>query len=286
VKKQETFFPGARFPAKVIDAASALLERLRAQPSNSRPASLKFDDMTVASGHSVYTFDELADWMHAYSDGPRAATLRMAVPSLSGSSYPDQIVLELSFRDESGFDGTSVAVTAAERSTIESVLEMFTATTGTPSPSASRNAEAMAAPIIFIGHGRDPSWRELKDHLSYQQGLTVQAYETGARAGHSIRDILEGLLSSSAFAIFVLAAEDEMADETLRARQNVVHEIGLFQGRLGWHRALLLVETDTDLFSNIDGIQEIRYPKGHIRETYGDVLATLRREFGISVSRN
>jgi hypothetical protein len=49
---------------------------------------------------------------------------------------------------------------------------------------------------------------------------------------------------------------------------------------------VLLVETGTDLFSNIDGVQQIRYPKGHIRETFGDVLATLRREFGISVSRS
>lgn len=281
MKKQQTFFPGAHFPAEVIDAASALLERLDSSVSNSRPKSPNFDNLTIASGHSVYTFDAVADWMHAYREEPRAATIRME----TGSNEYYQIVLELSFQDESGFAGTSVEVTARDDSIIQSVLRMFTATTGIPSPLASPSAAAIAGPVIFIGHGRDPAWRDLKDHLLHQQGLMVQAYETGARAGHSIRDILESMLSSSAFAILVLAGEDEMADENMRARQNVVHEVGLFQGRLGWHRALLLVENDTDLFSNIDGVQQIRYPKGHIRETFGDVLATLRREFGISVSR-
>jgi len=50
-----------------------------------------------------------------------------------------------------------------------------------------------------------------------------------------------------------------------------------FQGRLGWHRALLLVETDTDLFSNMDGVQQIRYPKGHIRDLRGRCCYSAQR---------
>jgi predicted nucleotide-binding protein len=280
VQKQETFFPGARFPAEVIDAASALLDRLRDQDGQ----PLRFDNLTISSGHSIYTYDDLTEWLKAYSEAPRAATIRMTAPARYESS-PKYIALDLSFQDESGFAGTSVAVTSGQRSTIQSALAIFAATTGVPSPQANRSAAAVTGPVIFIGHGRDPAWRDLKDHLLHQQGLTVQSYETGARAGHSIRDILESMLNSSAFAILVLAAEDEMADDTSRARQNVVHELGLFQGRLGWHRALLLVETGTDLFTNIAGVQQIHYPKGHIRETFGDVLATLRREFGVSISR-
>jgi len=280
MQKQETFFPGARFPAEVIDAASALLARLRAEGTK----AIGFDNLTIASGHSIYTFDKLTEWMDAYSDKPNAATIKMT--ATRQEHYKESpVILELSFQDESGLAGTSIAVTAAQRSIIQSVMAMFAATTGIPSPQANRSAAAVAGPVIFIGHGQDPAWRDLKDHLVHQQGLTVQAYETGARAGHSIRDILESMLNSSAFAILVFAAEDDMADESRRARQNVVHELGLFQGRLGWHRALLLVETGTDLFSNIEGVQQIQYSKGHVRETFGDVLATLRREFGVSVSR-
>lgn len=140
--------------------------------------------------------------------------------------------------------------------------------------------EKRQRPKLFIGHGRNAAWRDLKDHLQDQHGFTIVAYETGARAGHAIRDILEEMLEESSFAILVLTAEDETADGEMRARQNVIHEIGLFQGRLGFARAIVLLEEGTQEFSNIAGIQQIRFSSGRIRETFGDVLATIRREFG------
>jgi hypothetical protein len=39
------------------------------------------------------------------------------------------------------------------------------------------------------------------------------------------------------------------------------------------------LEAGAKEFSNIQGIHQIRFSKGNIREAYGDVLATLRREF-------
>lgn len=41
-------------------------------------------------------------------------------------------------------------------------------------------------PVVFIGHGGSPRWRNLKDHLSDNHGYKIEAYETGARAGHTI----------------------------------------------------------------------------------------------------
>lgn len=136
------------------------------------------------------------------------------------------------------------------------------------------------SPVIFIGHGRSPEWKDLKNHLHDQHGLTVEAYETGSRAGHTIRDILDDMLTKSSFALLVMTAEDATEDGDLRARENVVHELGLFQGRLGFNRAIALLENGTSEFSNLHGIQQIRFSKGNIREVFGDVLAVLRREFG------
>jgi len=134
-------------------------------------------------------------------------------------------------------------------------------------------------PALFIGHGRSFQWRDLKDHLHEHHGYAVEAYEVGSRAGHTIRDILEGMLAKSSFAILVMTAEDETAEGGFRPRQNVVHELGLFQGRLGFTRAIVLLEEGAEEFSNLQGIQQVRYSKGNIRETYGEVLAALRREF-------
>jgi predicted nucleotide-binding protein len=55
--------------------------------------------------------------------------------------------------------------------------------------------------------------------------------------------------------------------------------LGLFQGRLGFTKAIVLLEEGTEEFSNIHGVQQIRFPRGGIRQTFGDVLGVLRREF-------
>lgn len=147
------------------------------------------------------------------------------------------------------------------------------------------NETEPTAPRIFIGHGRSSICRDLKDHLHDQHGYEVEAYETGSRAGHTIRDILDEMIDRSDIAFLVLTAEDETSEGSHQARLNVVHETGLFQGRLGFARAIVLLESGCSEFSNIAGVQQIRFSKGNIRETYGDVLSTLRREFGVGLSK-
>jgi predicted nucleotide-binding protein len=75
-----------------------------------------------------------------------------------------------------------------------------------------------------------------------------------------------------------MTGEDKMSDGSLRARQNVIHEIGLFQGKLGFQRAVVLREENAESFSNLAGVDEIRFPVGGIKESISDVLAFLRRE--------
>jgi predicted nucleotide-binding protein len=128
---------------------------------------------------------------------------------------------------------------------------------------------------IFIGHGLSPLWRDLKDHLAERHGLKVEAYETGSRAGHTVRDVLEGMLDRSSLALLVLTGDDETNDGRLRARQNVIHETGLFQGRLGFSKAIALIEDGVEGFSNMHGINQIQFSKGNIREAFGDVVAAI-----------
>lgn len=176
---------------------------------------------------------------------------------------------------------TTIHVEAPQRVEIEAVFEVFEKNSETsklpklptvPSPPPPR-------PVVFIGHGRSLAWRDLKDHLQDKHGIKIEAYECGARAGHTIRDILEDMASKSSFAILVLTGEDEQSDGLLRARQNVIHETGIFQGRLGFARAILLLEEGVEEFSNVQGVQYVRFTKSSIKETFGEVLATLRREF-------
>ena len=45
----------------------------------------------------------------------------------------------------------------------------------------------------------------------------------------------------------------------IRARQNVVHEIGFFQGKYGRSRVVLLAEQGVEIFTNISGIVRIDF---------------------------
>ena len=47
----------------------------------------------------------------------------------------------------------------------------------------------------------------------------------------------------------------------LRARENVVYEAGLFQGKLGFDKAIILLEDGCERFSNIEGLIYIPFPK-------------------------
>jgi predicted nucleotide-binding protein len=173
---------------------------------------------------------------------------------------------------------TKVSITAPKRSVIEEIHQIF----DKYAPECTLPEEIKPSeeePIIFIGHGQSNQWRDLKDHLQDKHGYNIEAYEIGARAGHAIRDILEEMLSKSSFALLVMTGEDKDDKGKLRARDNVIHELGLFQGKLGFSRAIILLEEGTQEFSNIHGIQQIRYSKNNIKETFGEIIATLKREF-------
>ncbi len=139
--------------------------------------------------------------------------------------------------------------------------------------------EALKKISVFIGHGRNKLWRDLKDHLQDLHGIDVTAYETGARAGLTIHEILIDLSSSASIAFLVHTGEDIDKDGNAHARENVIHETGLFQGKLGFRRAIVLLEDGCNEFSNISGLQQLRFPKDNMKEIFGDVLAVLRREF-------
>ena len=131
---------------------------------------------------------------------------------------------------------------------------------------------------IFIGHGRSLVWRELKDFLEDRLGLSVDEFNRVPVAGIATSTRLSEMLDAAAFAFLVMTAEDEQTDGTLRARENVVHEVGLFQGRLGFARAIVLVEDECKEFSNIHGLGQIRFPAGNIAAKFEDIRAVLERE--------
>jgi predicted nucleotide-binding protein len=131
---------------------------------------------------------------------------------------------------------------------------------------------------VFIGHGHSPDWRELKDFVTDRLKLNVEEFNRRPSAGIATSSHLTGMLDRSNMALLVMTAEDEQADGTQRARQNVIHEAGLFQGRLGFTRAIILLEDGCEEFSNVHGVGQLRFPKGSISAKFEEVRAIMERE--------
>ena len=138
--------------------------------------------------------------------------------------------------------------------------------------------EMMKIETVFIGHGRSREWLALQSFLKDRLDLQCVEFNTESAAGLATTERLSELLNQAVFAFLVMTAEDEQADGSKRARENVVHEAGLFQGRLTFKKAIVVLEEDCVEFSNIHGLGQIRFRKGQIESCFEEVRKVLERE--------
>ena len=263
----------ARF-LKTVFGADILREAVRLMDERNSNNGVRYKRLKMSLGEATWSYDEPEEF---YADYPKSTGLvQFSAGGAGGDGTPEYGLWVYVFRDGNDRQ-TTVEVTGPTRADIETVANVF---------EASREASKLPDdPVqskgkIFIGHGGSTLWQDLHHHLVNLQGYEVDAYEVGVRAGHGVRDILESMLDSSYMAFLIMTGEDETAEEQIRPRQNVVHELGLFQGRLGFPRGIAVVEEGIELFSNVYGIQQIRFSPGNLKEAYGEIVATIRREFG------
>lgn len=132
---------------------------------------------------------------------------------------------------------------------------------------------------IFIAHGRSNLWNEVVRMLRDDCNLDcINYFEKDSRVGRFIGDILGDFKTETSFAIVVMTAEDETKDDKTRARQNVIHEIGFFQGKLGFEKVAILKQKQVESFTNIDGLQYIEFDGTNIQQTFYSLQRMLKRE--------
>ena len=257
--KKKKVYRGVRFGAEVLQEAGLLLQKRLEERELSIRESIQI--FTVVTGDTTWTYDTKEEFYSAYKNSSGGAIFRYGASEI-----------EIFLICNDGY--TEISIESSERALIEELSHIFDIN---KEKYYKEDYAALNPLTVFIGHGRSPHWRDLKDHLQDKHNIKVEAFETGARAGHTIRDILEEMAQKSTFALLVLTAEDTTQEGLSRARQNVIHEVGLFQGKLGFNRAIVLLENEVEMFSNMAGVQQIRYH--NINETFGEVVATIKREF-------
>lgn len=131
---------------------------------------------------------------------------------------------------------------------------------------------------IFIGHGRSSEWLKLKSFLSDRLSVSCDEFNIEPTAGIHTTDRLETMLLEAGMAFLVMTAEDKHVDGTIHARENVIHEIGLFQGQLGSRRAIVMIEEGCAKFSNLAGLTVILFSQNDISARFEDIRRVLERE--------
>jgi len=132
---------------------------------------------------------------------------------------------------------------------------------------------------VFITHGHNDIVKlKIKDFVASRMGLEpVILGEQPGRQGLTIIEALEKYSVGCEFAIILLTGDDGTQDGGRRARQNVIHEIGFFQGRLGRAKVVLIVEKGVEIPSNLSGLFYLEYAK-EVKEVFLDLETILEKK--------
>jgi predicted nucleotide-binding protein len=154
-------------------------------------------------------------------------------------------------------------------------------------------AQATAAPTpskgsrvarkVFIVHGQNHSVRDrIELFLVKDLRLETVVMQEEANGGRTLPEKFEDVAADCAFAVFIVTADDRFSDADgkaiVRARQNVILEVGYFWGKLGRkHKIAVLVEDapGLELPSDLQGIgwipitADLAHTKERLRKELG-----------------
>lgn len=122
---------------------------------------------------------------------------------------------------------------------------------------------------VFIVHGHDNEMKQAVARTVEKLGLEAVILHEKPKGGRTIIEQIEHY-SDVGFAVALLSPDDtgysnaEGEDAArLRARQNVVLELGYFAGKLGREKVVALYRGDLELPSDYDGVLYTRYDGDH-----------------------
>ncbi|MBB5408589.1 putative nucleotide-binding protein [Paraburkholderia sp. HC6.4b] len=142
-------------------------------------------------------------------------------------------------------------------------------------------APATAAPRrVFISHGRAKDWYEVQSFIERDLKLATLELAQEPNKGLTVLGKLEEAANQCDSAVIVMTGDDKDESGQLRARENVMHEIGYFQGKYGLARVVVLHEEGVNIPSNIQGLVYIPFPQGFIEAAKAVLMRELNTIYG------
>ena len=120
---------------------------------------------------------------------------------------------------------------------------------------------------VFVSHGHSNDWRAVQIFDDKDVQLRTLELEQEPSSGQTVIEKLDKNSGRCDSAVIVMTGDDVVHD-VARVRENVMHEIGFFQGRYGRRSVILLYEEGVNVPSNLDGIVYIPFPKGSIQSGF------------------
>jgi len=131
---------------------------------------------------------------------------------------------------------------------------------------------------VFVSHGHDELVRRrIRDFLEGRLKHQAVVLVDDVGAGQVIIEKLEEHAAGVDCALLLLTADDVTKEGGVRARQNVIHELGYFQGLLGRERVVILAEQGVEWLSNLGGLECIQFRGSELKATYEDIRAALEK---------
>ncbi len=165
------------------------------------------------------------------------------------------------FRDINFLDyaeGLELAQAILE-SMIDEIEEYWDDENQTPQSPTVQEHERTNTKEVFVIHGRDNEAKETVARFLTRLALTPVILHEQPNQGRTIIEKFERN-AQVGFAVALLTPDDvgalknEEKNLKLRARQNVVFELGYFLGRLGRERVCALTKGDVEIPSDYDGV--------------------------------
>lgn len=140
--------------------------------------------------------------------------------------------------------------------------------------------------VVFIIHGKSKVWKDVRKHINEQLNFATVVLIDEVDQGDLLDLFKESVWEDCDCAVAIMSPDDKMKNGRVRARQNVLFEIGYCQGLWDHYYqdesikpVIILKERKVEMPSDLAGNKVIMYTEGQISKSLEKLSVALEGLF-------